>query len=34
MDWSQVSRSQWMVVCGHDLALIGTLILDWYSITA
>ena len=33
MDWSQVSRSQWMVVGGTVLALIGTLFLDWYSIT-
>jgi hypothetical protein len=33
MDWSQVSRSQWMVVAGTVLALIGTLFLDWYSIT-
>ena len=31
MDWSQVSRSQWMVVGGTVLTLIGTLILDWYS---
>jgi hypothetical protein len=34
MDWSQVSRSQWMVVGGTVGALIGTLFLDWYSITA
>jgi hypothetical protein len=33
MDWSQVSRSQWMVVGGTVLTLIGTLFLDWYSIT-
>jgi hypothetical protein len=33
MDWSQVSRSQWMVVAGTVLALIGTLFLDWYSIS-
>ena len=33
MDWSQVSRSQWMVVAGTVLALIGTLFLDWYAIT-
>ena len=31
MDWSQVSRSQWMVVGGTVCTLIGTLILDWYS---
>jgi hypothetical protein len=31
MDWSQVSRSQWMVVGGTVCAVIGTLILDWYS---
>ena len=31
MDWSQVSRSQWMVAGGTVCALIGTLILDWYS---
>jgi hypothetical protein len=34
MDWSQVSRSQWMVVGGTIGAAIGTLFLDWYSITA
>jgi hypothetical protein len=34
MDWSQVSRSQWMVVGGTVGALLGTLFLDWYSITA
>jgi hypothetical protein len=33
MDWSKVSRSQWMVVGGTVLAVIGTLFLDWYSIT-
>jgi hypothetical protein len=33
MDWSQVSRSQWIVVGGTVLTLIGTLFLDWYSIT-
>jgi hypothetical protein len=33
MDWSQVSRSQWLVVGGTIAALIGTLFLDWYSIT-
>jgi hypothetical protein len=33
MDWSQVSRGQWMVVAGTVLALIGALFLDWYSIT-
>jgi hypothetical protein len=33
MDWSKVSRSQWMVVGGTILALIGTLFLDWYSIS-
>ncbi len=31
MDWSQVPRSQWMVAGGTICALIGTLILDWYS---
>ena len=31
MDWSQVSRSQWMVVGGTVCAVIGTLILEWYS---
>jgi hypothetical protein len=31
MDWSQVSRSQWMVAAGTICAVIGTLILDWYS---
>jgi hypothetical protein len=34
MDWSKVSRSQWMVVGGTILALIGTLFLDWYSFSA
>jgi hypothetical protein len=34
MDWSKVSRSQWMVVGGTILALIGTLFLDWYSVSA
>ena len=33
MDWSQVSRSQWIVVGGTLAAVIGTLFLDWYSIT-
>lgn len=33
MDWSQVSRSQWMVVGGTVVTLIGALALDWYSIT-
>jgi hypothetical protein len=31
MDWSQVSRSQWMVAGGTICAVIGTLILEWYS---
>jgi hypothetical protein len=31
MDWSKVSRSQWMVVGGTVLAVIGTLFLAWYS---
>jgi hypothetical protein len=33
MDWSRVSRSQWMVLGGTIGALIGTLFLDWYSIS-
>ena len=33
MDWSQVSRSQWIVVAGTVATLIGALFLDWYSIT-
>ena len=33
MDWSQVSRSQWIVVAGTVVTLIGALFLDWYSIT-
>jgi hypothetical protein len=33
MDWSQVSRSQWILVGGTLAALIGSLFLDWYSIT-
>jgi hypothetical protein len=34
MDWSQVSRSQWMVAGGTLVTVISTLFLDWYSITA
>jgi hypothetical protein len=34
MDWSQVSRSQWMVGGGAVVAVISTLFLDWYSISA
>jgi hypothetical protein len=33
MDWSQVSRSQWIYVGGTAAALIGALFLDWYSIS-
>ena len=33
MDWSQVSRSQWMVGGGALVAVISTLFLDWYSIS-
>jgi hypothetical protein len=33
MDWSQVSRSQWMVAGGALVAVISTLFLDWYSVT-
>ena len=33
MDWSQVSRSQWIVVAGTVATLIGALFLDGYSIT-
>ena len=31
MDWSKVSRSQWMVTGGTAAAVIGTLLLAWYS---
>jgi len=33
MDWSQVSRSQWIVVAGTVARLIGALFLGWYWIT-
>jgi hypothetical protein len=33
MDWSQVSRSQWMVAGGTLVTVISTLFLDWYSIS-
>lgn len=33
MDWSQVSRSQWFVVGGTAAAVIGALLLDWYSVS-
>ena len=33
MDWSQVSRSKWIVIGGTVVTLVGTLVLDWYSIT-
>ena len=31
MDWSKVSRSQWMVIGGTAVTLISTLFLAWYS---
>jgi hypothetical protein len=33
MDMSNVTRSMWIVVGGTVATLIGTLLLDWYSIT-
>lgn len=33
MDTSKISRSAWIVIGGTVGALLGTLILDWYSIT-
>jgi hypothetical protein len=33
MDMSKVSRSMWIVVGGTVVTLIGTLLLDWYSVT-
>ena len=33
MDMSNVSRSTWIVVGGTVVTLIGTLLLDWYSIS-
>jgi hypothetical protein len=33
MDMSNVTRSMWIVVGGTVVTLVGTLILDWYSIS-
>jgi hypothetical protein len=33
MDMSKISRSAWIVTGGTVVTLIGTLILDWYSVT-
>jgi hypothetical protein len=33
MDMSKVSRSVWIVVGGTVATLLGTLILDWYSVS-
>jgi hypothetical protein len=33
MDMSKISRSMWIVVGGTVVTLIGTLLLDWYSVT-
>ena len=33
MDMSNVTRSMWIVVGGTVATLIGTLLLDWYSVT-
>jgi drug/metabolite transporter (DMT)-like permease len=33
MDMSNVTRSMWIVVGGTAATLIGTLLLDWYSVT-
>ena len=32
MDMSKISRSTWIVVGGTVVTLLGTLILDWYSV--
>jgi hypothetical protein len=34
MDTSNVTRSMWIVVGGTVVTLVGTLLLDWYSISA
>ncbi len=31
MDWSQVSRSTWIAIGGTVAALIGTILIDWWS---
>ena len=33
MDMSNVTRSMWIVVGGTVVTLVGTLFLDWYSVT-
>jgi hypothetical protein len=33
MDWSKVTRSQWLVVGGTAATVIGTLLLDWYHVS-
>ena len=33
MDMSKVTRSMWIVVGGTVATLLGTLILDWYSVS-
>ncbi len=33
MDMSKITRSMWIVLGGTIATLIGTLLLDWYSVT-
>lgn len=33
MDTSKITRSMWIVIGGTVVTLIGTLLLDWYSVT-
>jgi len=33
MDMSNVTRSMWIVIGGTVATLLGTLLLDWYSVT-
>ncbi len=33
MDTSNITRSMWIVIGGTVVTLVGTLVLDWYSIT-
>ena len=33
MDMSRVTRSMWIVIGGTIVTLVGTLLLDWYSVS-
>jgi len=33
MDMSKITRSMWIVIGGTVVTLIGTLVLDWYSVS-